>query len=183
MSGPFRDYLGNQRVIAIPPTPTRHSTMTATAVAATNLNALNIGVNPIAVGFVRCYCYLAAAYPEVTAAQSGITIQFNFVTLNAGVVTSTTLITGGSAESAGVAGAAGLFPLLYFPAIGPSHFNIAIPAGSTQVALQVNVSAIAGAPSVRCVSDWGIDITNTGAPGDIGGALVVAQGANNPNAF
>lgn len=184
MSGPFATYFGNQRVVAIPVTPTLHRFFQASAGGFLNTGALTLSAANLAANVVQAYCYYITANIEPSAAISAVTIFYQFQFRNAAhaAVGGGFAFLGGSMYS----GAGGV-GMVHMPAVMPAvpiHYSLSpIPGTAVEVSVDANVIIIAGAPVVDCSLGWGIDFVNSGPPGDIGGGGIVAQSANNPNAF
>ena len=183
MSGPFATYFGNQRTIAIPVTPMRHDLNFMTAAGTTTVATIVLTAANLAAGTVNLYAYYFSLTPQITAAASGLNMVFLWQFRNAAhaAVGGVNNIFFASCGTGGAA-ACSLYNVDYFPSV-PAHMSLAIPATATEVSLDITIFAIFGAPSAFATMGWGIDPTNSGPTGDIGGGGLAAQGANNPNAF
>lgn len=185
MSGPFATYFGNQRAIAIPIIPTKcTSAIGVVAAATTTIDAITLSAANIAAGTVEAFLYYCANYSAATAAASSMAVnwQWQFRTAahaNVGAAVPIIQLTAGNSG----AGAAGTLNYGEFFPNWPHTLTLTIPATAAELALQRQTIIVAGAPNVNLIEGWGMDITNSGSPGDIGGGGISAQGANNPNAF
>lgn len=185
MGAPFDTWLGNQRNIAIPSTPQLCEDGTANAAVTTSLTAIVLSAANLANAAIIAYIHYLFLWSGSTAAASGANLQLQWQFRNAAHANV------GAAIPTNVkltcTSGAGLGTIINNPFFNPRtpHWDrIAIPGGvgAAEVCLQTVVT-IGGAPDVRFAVGWGVDPTNIGTPSDIGGGGIVAQGANNPNAF
>lgn len=181
---PFTTYNSNQRVIAIPPTPTGVQNLAATGIGVQNFGVLTLSAANLAAGVVNAYLYFLTLTSDITAAASGGTIQFQFQFQNAvhaGLGVALAPIT----ASAGNGGAAActIYDMPTFQPTYAAHWQLSIPGTAVELAFQMNMVGIQGLGVLRSLAGWGIDVLNTGVPGDIGGGGMTAQSATNPNTF
>lgn len=186
MSGPFANFFGNQRVVAIPVSPQDQDRVTVTAVAAVNFaDLLPVGANTRATN--KCVVYLHELEVTTTnfpAAIAGVTgfIQVEFLDGGGGVVVAAINLKAFEAFSGNAAGMN--LPYTYTPAAPRKQIvNNAGLATAVNARFKANVTAIIGAPSFTVELSMGVDSLNTGPTGAIGGQDITAQGVNNPNAF
>lgn len=183
MSGPFATYFGNQRVVAIPPTPTVHiAGFVNAAGTVTQGGPVTLGANSIG-SLCQVYLYYIFVSPDSTAAASAITVGWQFQFQNAahaavgGATAAIILTTVGSGAGTGIISNFAAAPH------SPMRFGLTVPATAVEIVIQSNAFGIVGAPTARFALGWGIDVQNTAPPGDIGGGGMVAQSATNPNTF
>lgn len=179
----FPAVLNNQRVIAVPVTPQQCVLDRLTVVGVVGYTPLILGGPSVAGSAVRVYIYYFSLSSDTTAAASSVTASLQWQFQNAahvpiGVATGAA-VWGNAGSGAGVPAGG---PFLWFPS-WPAMTNLAVPGGATEIVAQVNTIAIVGAPSVRMTFGVGIDITNLGPPGAIGGAGMQAQTTSNLNSF
>lgn len=186
MSGPFATYFGNQRTIVIPISPQNYDRVTVTAVADVNFaNLVAVGANSRAATRVVVYLHWMTVTPNTfPAAFAGVIgdVRVQFLNAALAVVFGPVILKTFAAGSGAAVGA--VQPYTFFPTSPheQAFFNAGL-ATATTAQFVAHVGAIAGAPSFNVEIGATVDSLNVGPPGTIGGADIVAQGANNPNAF
>jgi hypothetical protein len=184
MPNPFITIRGNQRVVAIPVTPTAHAAGFVNAAGTvTQSGPITLGSNSIAT-FCQVYLYYLFVSPDSSGAASAITIGWQFQFQDAahaavgGPTAAIILSTVGSGAGTGI-----ISNFAAAPAV-PMHYGLAVPATAVEIVLQSNAFGVLGAPVARWALGWGVDVLNAhSTTGDIGGAGLVAQNALDPNTF
>lgn len=185
MSGPFNAYFGNQRTIVIPVGQQDYDRVTVTAVAAVNFSdLLAIGANSQALLRVQYYLHwltvTTTTFPAAVAAVAGF-LQIEAIDAGAAVVAGPINVKAFMAEASNLGPDT---PYVFTPAA--AHRLPLTGAGlatAVNIRVKANVTVIAGAPSFIIEIGDSVDNLNVGPPGAIGGPGIIAQGANNPNAF
>lgn len=186
MSGPFATYFGDQRVVAIPSSPQASEQGQVVAGGTTTLaTVLVLGTNNITnntvYSFIHYFYAQANPFAAAGAALHSLALQWQFRTaghVNVGAPVAGPIFFTGQTGGA----AAGVYRDVSFCPRTPHTQLLAVPATAAEVVLQIAGAAV-GAPNSQFTIGFGIDPTNGGPVGDIGGGGIVAQSANNPNAF
>jgi len=185
MTAPFATSFGDQRIINIPVTPsgTKNGNFTGNGTTTIQNFALGAVSLPAAGAVTQLYVHFIAMYGLKTAAASALDVTWQWQFFNAvpAAVGAPIIVVAATAGWNGAAAAGVAQNMEYFPSF-LWRFAAATPAASVSVSLQAVAANTAGVPNVSFSAGYGIDITNIGAPGDVGGAGIVAQGVNNPNA-
>lgn len=175
----------NQRVITVPISPSVSTDGVFTGAGTFQFAAIPLGQPNINALLVPTYIHYACVWIRQGGAACTMDVQLqwqfrNAAHANVGAAINTfgLVVNQNAAPNGGVLSHAMFVP--HFP-----HAVVrAVPGGvgATEVCLQA-VVAIAGLPTAFFAIGYGIDITNTGVTGDIGGNGLISVNPNNVNQF
>lgn len=181
MSGPFATYFGNGRLSSVPMTPTVCEFIEFTGTT-TSSSKIAVSLNNASTGIVPFYLYYASLSMKMSAlAMVQAVIQVQFLNAALAVVSGPTSV---YVMSASINNATGvLADDVFYPSFPLKVIFTGLPNTIAWAQVKVAINASVGAFDCFANLGYGIDTTNTGAPGDIGGGGVAAQSSTNPNAF